>query len=152
VVNDNRQRKKCPYCAEFILEEAIRCRFCQADLTKEPAASEAKSKEVTLTKAMLSNLFCPGLGSWKLGERGRGAIILGILLLSCLMYAGEVMPKVNKEVSKALRTGRTRGIEKNLKKTMSDNIWLDVAFWTFTYSFVDVYLIASSRKKAKKDG
>lgn len=145
---EERATRKCPFCAEIILAEAVRCRYCQADVTVEPG----KNDRPGLWRAMFYNLMCPGFGAWKLGHRIRGVFILLTLIGFLGAYAGDVMPKINRRVNLAVRTGRTGDLKK-LESDLKENSWLELAFYAYFLSFVDLYFLVSNSSKdaAKKE-
>ncbi|MBF0547019.1 MAG: hypothetical protein HQM08_21440 [Candidatus Riflebacteria bacterium] len=149
---------KCPLCAEEIRSDAIVCRFCRTRLIDSNgnristetaiatfhAAAEKKAEGVGLGQAMFANFLCPGLGSWRLGEKKRGAIIFGALTLCILLYAMDYITVINLQITEAMREHSTKGLEEKLTK-LENNWWGTLSFWIYIYSFIDVYLI--HRKK-----
>lgn len=148
--NAEHGRVKCPFCAELILQEAKICRFCRSDLTGK-AGSNIPEKPISIGRALVLNIVCPGLAAWKLGHKIRGAVIL-VMVLACMgVYANQVIPVINKSVDIAVRTGNTRKLN-NLTKELESNPWADWAMYIYAYSFVDIFFILKSRKTESGGG
>lgn len=161
--NDSRERVACPFCAELILADAVVCRFCRSkvvsstgkritpdEVAKAPVvAAPGAEAEVSLGRAMWANLLCPGLGSWKLGAKVRGAVIFIVLMVSVSIYGSHYAAVFRSEMPKALKSGNTKVMEQKLAEVKED-IWGQVAFYLFFYSFVDTWLAYSPKNPPRK--
>jgi len=152
------KRVKCPWCAELIMPEALICPFCRSKVTNLPvpeknvSADKPADSRPGMLRAMILNLVCPGMGAWKLGYKTRGMVVFILVLTGILVYTAEVVPVIQKEVEMAFRTGNTTGLIQ-LEDNLKDNAWLEVTFYVYLLSFVDIFfLIRNARKTDSGSG
>lgn len=155
---EDSQRVNCPFCAEKIMPEALICPFCRSKLVGEDQLPLAGKKPLVATekppgvlRVMVFNLLCPGMGAWKLGHRARGAIIFCVITACITIYAGQIMPQIQKKVALAMRTGNVNELN-SLEAELSGNPLLDISFYLYLLSFVDAYFLVANATKVAKPG
>ena len=147
-MDDDRKRIKCPFCAELILEEALKCRFCHTDLSGGNQA-QSVSGEIGLARALFYNASIPGLGAWKLGHQMRGAVILGLFIFCMATYVHQIRPVITRKLETAMRTGKTKQLE-TIGDDLKSNPWLGLGLLIYALSFADVWYLKNLEKTRKK--
>jgi len=149
---ENQDRIKCPFCAELILKDATICKHCKSRVKdangkhfKPGSELPDKKNEVSLGSAMLSNLFCPGYGSWRLGQKMRGGIIFAVITIMTIFYAQDTITILSPAFQSAM-SGNMDAIDTIADGTKGSS-WGTLITIVYIYSFVDVYLVSNSSKK-----
>jgi hypothetical protein len=101
---------------------------------------QKKKEQPNLGSAIVANIFFPGLGSWQLGSKKRGAIIMAIMVLSVVMAAYSYVSSLSSQIDAALDIANDTAFEESFNST-GNFIWVGIAALTFCYSFIDLYIV-----------
>jgi TM2 domain-containing membrane protein YozV len=95
-VQRGQQFKKCPFCAEQIAAEAIKCRFCGSMLPMPDASRRPGDDHLIWPKAkpdspiviaLASTIVITGLGQMVVGQVAKGVVfLLGSVVLAVLTF------------------------------------------------------------------
>jgi len=118
-------------------------------LQKQPAdnrSSKEVAPEVKIQEVLLANCFLPGLGSWRLGAKTRGGLIMVVMILSVLMAGLSYASSLSSQIDAALDMSNDDAFDASFNSS-GIIFWLVLAVAAFIYSFVDIYLLARHQKK-----
>ncbi len=104
------------------------------------------TKDPALASAITANIFLPGIGSWRLGHKKRGAAIIIVIILSILMAGWSYASSINRQMDAAMNMDDDAALESSLGSSGSF-YWVILAFIALVYSFVDIFLIYRQKKK-----
>jgi len=88
-VKNEKDKKQCPYCAEDINIEAIKCRYCGEMLNGETKEVESNSKDYIIPQK--GEIICPNPNCGYVGKPkkvARGSCLIGIILLCLFLLPG----------------------------------------------------------------
>ncbi|MBU1106196.1 MAG: hypothetical protein KKB51_05960 [Candidatus Riflebacteria bacterium] len=108
--------------------------------------SANEKEEPTLVSALVANFFTPGLGSWRMGCKKRGALIFLLMLLCVIMAGIGYASSISKQMDAALNMQDDVGFETSMSSSGSF-FWVTLGMIVFIWSFVDIFLIYAMRKK-----
>jgi len=137
------QETECPFCRERIPGDAVKCRHCGSFLGGRVVKRE---EEPTLLSALVANVFMPGLGSWRLGAKFRGAVIV-LSMIACISMAGmNYVSGISRQMDAAFETRDDVAFDASFSST-ENTTWVTLSAVIFAGSFVDIFLIYAQKKR-----
>ena len=145
--------KRCPYCAETIKAAAIRCRFCQADLSAEETTAPAATADATAEPAPEPapepspepapepgpepapgpDLELPGTDV--VASTGTSTRVVAVLVVLCLVLAGLLWFLVDRSRHPDLDTAPNGQVTQNSFRNAAMSAASDAATQALSYSY-----------------